>query len=506
MGDLCVVRLIDTDRQRLLPASVWHDDPVAREHAQRALAQEVQSQNLGLSRTVLETGKTLRVSDSPDAWTGVSPVHRSYVDQFGLRSIVLVPLQARGRTIGILSVSRESAGQPYTAEDQAFLEDLAHRAAVAIDNARLYDALQQSEERYRVVSELSSDYAYAFRISADGQIEREWTTAAFTRMTGYTPDELDERGWESLAHPDDREPLSTRLSALSDGQHDTRESRIVTRAGTIRWIEDQLQPVIGSDGRLIRVYGAAKDITEHKEVARLQREFLALVTHELKGPLTSLRGFAQLMRRREAYDPQGIETIINQSIHLERLINDLLDAVRVEAGHVNLRRDLVDLGALVRRCVEEVQATILTHRITVRTPDEPLEGFWDSDRIDQVVLNLLSNAIKYSPDNTDIEVIVDEDGDVARLIVSDHGVGIALDDIPHLFERFFRVETTRDYSQGIGLGLYITKSLVEAHGGTIGVASTPGAGSTFTIMLPRVVPADPNGAKRSSKTSEAVTD
>ena len=211
-----------------------------------------------------------------------------------------------------------------------------------------------------------------------------------------------------------------------------------------------------------------------------------MVTHDLKTPLTSIKGLAQLMLRRQAFNPQALETIVGQSNHLERLINDLLDVARMEAGRLDLQLAPVDLGQLAQLATAQAQATTTRHTIRVEIAEQPMIHAWDGDRIRQILINLLTNAIKYSPDGGEVVVRVadDPEGQQATVSVIDGGLGIAPDILPRLFSRFYRAEASLTAGEGLGLGLYISRSLVVAHGGRIWVDSTPGAGSTFTFTLP----------------------
>jgi signal transduction histidine kinase len=227
-----------------------------------------------------------------------------------------------------------------------------------------------------------------------------------------------------------------------------------------------------------------RDISERRRLERLQQEFTAMVTHELKGPLTSLRGFAQLMQRRQAYHAHGIEVIIAQTTQLERLISDLLDAARLDAGRMELRRAPADLVALVRDAAAQATALTTRHIFELDAPPAPVMSSADGARLGQVLANLLSNAIKYSPEGGTIYVQLSSASGVARVSVSDEGIGIAPEARERIFQRFYRVGGLGSGAQGLGLGLYISRSLVEAHGGTLAVESEVGLGSTFTFTLP----------------------
>jgi signal transduction histidine kinase len=210
------------------------------------------------------------------------------------------------------------------------------------------------------------------------------------------------------------------------------------------------------------------------------------VTHDLKTPLTSIKGLAQLMLRRQEYSAPSLVTIVSQSNHLERLINDLLDVARMEAGRLDLQLAPVDLGDVARQAVNQAQATTSRHMIRAEIIEQPIVHEWDGDRLGQVLQNLLTNAIKYSPDGGEIVVRVEDDPGhrEARFAVSDCGIGIPREALPRLFSRFYRVDESLTSGDGLGLGLYICRSLVEAHGGRIEVDSASGCGSSFTVRLP----------------------
>jgi signal transduction histidine kinase len=216
---------------------------------------------------------------------------------------------------------------------------------------------------------------------------------------------------------------------------------------------------------------------------RLQQDFLAMVSHELRNPLTSVKGLAQLMQRRGAYNPRAVEGIIAQTNHLNRLVGDLLDVTRLEAGRLELQCEPLDLVAFVAESLDQARAQAPDQIFTLAAPASPVPGCYDRDRLHQVLQNLLSNAIKYAPDGA-VAVRVTTDNAYARISVSDQGPGISADDSPKLFDRFYRAAATADGAKGFGIGLYVARMLVEAHGGRIWVESRPGQGCEFTFTLP----------------------
>jgi signal transduction histidine kinase len=216
---------------------------------------------------------------------------------------------------------------------------------------------------------------------------------------------------------------------------------------------------------------------------------MSIISHELRNPLTALRAYAQLLRRDSHQQSSRLENraqLIEQATQrLHRLVDDLLDASRIGAGHFQISARPVDICALARDVVELQQATTDHHRLVLTAPQH-LEGTWDPDRLSQFLANLISNAIKYSPDGGEVRVRIDEtDGDV-RVSVGDQGPGIAAEQAPLLFQPFSRLEGTQRVG-GLGVGLAITKGIVEAHGGRIWVESQVGQGSTFVVVLPRQV-------------------
>ncbi|HEX5692033.1 MAG TPA: HAMP domain-containing sensor histidine kinase, partial [Roseiflexaceae bacterium] len=222
--------------------------------------------------------------------------------------------------------------------------------------------------------------------------------------------------------------------------------------------------------------------------------FLSIASHELKNPLTSLLGRAQLMQRRLSRTADGAraaedaELIIGQARRISALLNDMLDMSRLESGQFEVERTPLDLATLIRGAVSELQASTTSHELRVCDPPAPLIVAGDAVRLEQVFTNLLGNAVKYSPDGGNVTISMGADGNQALVSISDTGLGIPPEALPQLFKRFYRV--MRDDAQhisGSGIGLYVVKEIVTGHGGTIEVASAVGAGSTFTVRLPLLV-------------------
>lgn len=247
-------------------------------------------------------------------------------------------------------------------------------------------------------------------------------------------------------------------------------------------------PHFGPLGELSAISSIIRDIRQRRAAERLEQEFLAMASHELRSPLSTIKGHAQLMQRQGRYNERGAQTIVSQVDHLNRLVSDLLLASQAASGRLDTQTEVLDL------CVEARQAAATLVRPTgppvdVLTPDQPVLVQADSLRLRQVLANLLTNAGKYAPADSPITVRVapvssDVDTRHASVSVEDRGPGIPPDALPRLFDRFFRVGATAHTAQGLGLGLYISLQLIKAMGGTISVQSEEGRGSTFTVTLP----------------------
>jgi len=251
-------------------------------------------------------------------------------------------------------------------------------------------------------------------------------------------------------------------------------------------------PVLGSDGRVVRVAGATRDITERARQEQQKDEFLGVVSHELKTPVTSLKAFTQVLQRRLTREGNTVMAahMMKMDAQIDKLvvlINDLLDVTRITSGKMQFREADFAFDAVVAEAIDEVQQTTEAHHIThVGTTGQTIHG--DRDRIGQVLINLLTNAIKYSPHADTILVTSTMDAATVTLSVQDFGIGINPEQIPHVFERFYRV-SDEDHTTipGLGIGLYVTSEIIKRHGGTVTVESQKNHGSTFSFSLSRVV-------------------
>lgn len=294
-------------------------------------------------------------------------------------------------------------------------------------------------------------------------------------------------------------------SAIATGEGFTIDYRVVHPDGRLVHIHTIGRPVVDDQGKHIKFVGTSQDVTERiqlEEQLRRQYEqllkldllksnFVNSVTHELRTPLTSIMGYAEFLED-EIGGPVSTEQrdFIHQiqrgAKRLEYLLNDLLDFAKMEAGTFTLKVAPADLCSWVIEVVESLrpQADERAVRLETRLPDGPLDLEMDAQRIGQVLTNLLGNALKFSPQGGTVTVSAKRQGETIRCEFQDQGPGIAEADMPKLFQRFSQLDAGLRMGKGAGLGLSISKALVEAHGGRIGVESTAGMGSIFWFELP----------------------
>jgi signal transduction histidine kinase len=279
-----------------------------------------------------------------------------------------------------------------------------------------------------------------------------------------------------------------------------------------RWIGDPLQRVVvasrkmpSAEENFIAPHGpqeiqeltqAFNEMNTRVQTSqRSQRDFIANVSHELKTPLTSVQGFAQALLDGTAGTPEAqkkaAQVIYNESGRMHRMVLDLLDLARLDAGTLELQRAPVDLAALLNSIVEKFTLQARAGNVTIRVETAKLPAITgDGDRLAQVFTNLVDNALKFTPAGGSLTLRAAQAGTGVHVEVADTGAGILPQALPHLFDRFYQADPSRPGGQnhGTGLGLAIVKEIVEAHGGKISVRSEPGAGSTFTVSLPLNTP------------------
>ncbi|MBA3395047.1 MAG: response regulator [Deltaproteobacteria bacterium] len=304
--------------------------------------------------------------------------------------------------------------------------------------------------------------------------------------------------FRQLVHADDRARVDAALAHAIDRQGDyDLEYRFLWPDGSIHWMSATGRVFVDEEGRANRVVGTAMDITARKEVEttlqeadRRKDEFIAVLAHELRNPLAPMRLALEMLR--DTSDGAALDRAKNvmgrQLTHLVRLIDDLLDVSRITRGKLELRRTTVELVEVVRAALETARPVIdgANHQLVVSLPTEPIAIHADLTRLSQVISNILTNAAKYTPPGGRIELAATREDEMLVIRVIDNGIGIAEQDVKHVFEMFAQITPVASRSQGgLGIGLALARQLVAMHGGTIEATSAgAGHGSTFTVRLP----------------------
>lgn len=375
------------------------------------------------------------------------------------------------------------------------------------EHGRAEQALEESEARYRAVSELTSDYAYAIRVERDGRVVMEWMTGAFTRITGYSRAEMEKRepsgGGFSLVHPDDRAIALARVQRLLAGREDTSEFRIVTKSGEVRWIRESGRPVVDDESGALRIFGAAQDVTDRKlaeeearsresELAHVLRlgtmgEMAAGLAHEINQPLSAIVSYARGCTRRlrsGVLDAgtllEPIEEIARQAMRANEIVQRLLLFVRKQKP----ARTRAAIGDLVREVGHLLGGEARKRGVKIQmdlASDLP-EVEVDRIQIEQVILNLVRNGLEATPPGLADPVLTirtERDGSSVAVAVTDQGEGLSAEHAERVFEPFFTTKRA-----GLGMGLAISRSIVRGHGGRIAAVRNAERGATFRFTLP----------------------
>ena len=267
------------------------------------------------------------------------------------------------------------------------------------------------------------------------------------------------------------------------------ELRLLVGEDKERWVSGTFSPIIDADGTSAILINL-RDIAEQKEQERMHRDFVSMAAHELRNPLTAIKGFTRtlMLKADMLSDERRLEylSMVNeQSNRLAHLVEDLMQVSRIDAGRVTLDPRALDVGETLAGLLEQFRTKWSARAIAVQQDPEVAPVFADPHKLEEILINLIDNAVKYSAAGSRVEVAIESDGPEVKVSVRDHGEGIPAEEIPNLFQKFARIASpSTSEIPGTGLGLYIVKGFVVAHGGRVWVDSAPGEGSTFSFTLP----------------------
>lgn len=365
----------------------------------------------------------------------------------------------------------------------AFIENSVRYAYTILDDFTNWKKLEESEKRLNMALTYSGMAVWELNLADKAVIRSD----GFDQLLGYAAG-VHEWTVDSLLKvfiQEDQKALHDLLEKIKPEQQFDYQGRIQTPEGIVKWINLQGRAELMPDGRE-RILGTLYDITRDKLAEREKDDFISIASHELKTPLTALKGSLQVLERMKDDPTPKLAALINQASKsmnkITALVDDLLNASRINEGQLHLKKTRFNLSKAIDECCLHVTAGGVYQIVTEGVKNAEVLG--DSERIQRVIINFVNNAIKYAPKSKEVIIQVHSSSGTVKLSVIDKGPGIAKEKLPHLFDRYYRADQTGDQYSGLGLGLYLSAEIIKKHGGTIGVDSEPGKGSTFWFTLP----------------------
>ena len=419
----------------------------------------------------------------------------------GLNRVVRLPMVIGEQVIGLIYVFQ--SGNYYFVDDATkLLSSFAQQAAIAVNNARLYAQVNQEKQRLNAIIEQSGDGIMIL----DASLKIRVFNKLLSQMTGWTAVDAIGRHHNEVINWKSLKTDVTLEQALANGWPMPGAANLYVEGDLQRPLHDQNQqadggiisigisyaPMIDDNGRMTDIIANVRDLTRYREEEALQKTFISVVSHELKTPVSIIKGYAGTLRRRDAHwSPQILDELLGdieeEADSLNDLIDNLLEASRLQAGTFSLE---ISEGVYLPKIADSVTRKFSTqtdkHTLTAVFPPEFPTIYGDERRLTQVLNNLIHNAIKYAPDGGPITVIGEIHNDYVTVAVCDKGIGIPEHQQHRIFHKFSRLDNALSRkTEGTGLGLYLTKAIIEAHNGRIWFNSNDDSpGTTFTFSLP----------------------
>ncbi|HLE14262.1 MAG TPA: ATP-binding protein [Anaerolineales bacterium] len=437
------------------------------------------------------------VPDSDDPAQFELPKINSFLQQItrtaslGLLGGVGLPLIVHSEVIGMIFMFRNYSAR-FSANDEALLQSFADQAAIAVRNAQLYTQIRHEKQRMDTLLDSVADGILI--LTSELMIER--SNPAFVRLYGTPLDLFVGKPHSEVIRWARLQTGPSLEQAEVDGWPLTPNATLYTEGDLQRPSQRPLPvgityaPMLSPDGHLMNVIASVRDITHFREAEELKSTFISVISHELKTPVALIKGYVSTLRREDAswnreIVQDSLEVIEEEADRLTELIENLLDATRLQTGTLTLNRSDVNLEQTAERIVARFRTQVSRHTIRVDfAPNFPVI-LGDEDRLEQVFYNLLSNSVKYSPAGGEISISGQVRPEQIVVCIGDQGPGIAAGDIPHIFDRFYRSSDASRNTKGAGLGLFLSRAVIEAHGGRIWVDPKPGQGARICFSLPR---------------------
>jgi len=473
-------------------------------------------------KTIIEA--KLRYCADVDQDTVIGPAGR----EMGTKSYVSMPIRFEDKVVGCININSLQKNA-FEEEEIKLLEVVTRQIEIAISNAKQVEALRKSEEQQALILRSVPMALYSAQPTCD--FSAKWVSENIKNISGFPPDQFinDTHFWASRLHPDDRERVLREFEAILTKDSIATEYRWRIADGSYHWFLDQAVLVRDEEGKPKEIIGTWLDITDRRQAEeevrklnleleqrvtertaqlkkanqqlrrakeeaeqanRAKSEFLSRVSHELRTPMNSILGFSQLLEMDSSLtlkQKEGVKHILKAGRHLLDLINDVLDIARIESDHLRLSLEPINVHEIMRGALELVKPIAMQRKIGLQlnlAGDKKWYILADKQRIKQVILNLLSNAVKYNHEGGILTFSCEEvEGKRLRIKIRDTGPGIPPEKMNRLFTPFDRLGAEQVGVEGTGLGLALSKRLVKAMGGEIGVESTVGQGSTFWVEL-----------------------
>jgi PAS domain S-box-containing protein len=341
--------------------------------------------------------------------------------------------------------------------------------------------LAENEKRSKSILDALPQIAWTSTLSGEVDFyNRRWYD--------YTGLDFDAMSWQQVIHPDDLQyNLDTYAAILRGNKPGEFEIREKGKDGIYRWHLVRIEPLFNEFGEIEHWIGTATDIDALKKLQQQKDDFISIASHELKTPITALKASLQLLdKMKDNISAEMLPKLIMQSRKsmqkISTLVDDLLNLGRLQQRNLQLNKTTFTISEMLNASCNPI--SVAGKHVFYISGDKELQVYADEHRIEQVIVNLVNNAVKYAPDSNEIVFFIQQLNDIAKISVKDNGPGIPRDKLPHLFDRYYKVDHAGYQGSGLGLGLYISSEIIKRHNGEIGVESELGRGSTFWFTLP----------------------